>query len=170
MRLLCHNIWECCVIICDTTVSYYMRKSSGKGRRLETERRHFGIRLIILYHARIAFFGAGQVAEAGNGYRFTQVDNHLMRVFGTSGCAPEDGFLQVVYLVGCEVAAVGFFAVGVGDLPVLASERVAVFVEQIEFGNSGVVATVLRVQCFEAEMAGLHGGVEPDFLPAVAGF
>ena len=52
----------------------------------------------------------------------------------------------------------------------LAGERLAVFVQQIELGHSGIVLAILCIQCFEAEIAALDSPAELHFLPAVSGF
>lgn len=52
----------------------------------------------------------------------------------------------------------------------LARERLAVFVQQIELGHSGIVLAILCIQCFEAEIAALDSLAKLHFLPAVSGF
>ena len=52
----------------------------------------------------------------------------------------------------------------------LAGERFAVFVQQIELGHSGIVLAILCIQCFEAEIAALDSLTKLHFLPAVSGF
>lgn len=92
-----------------------------------------------------------------------------MRVFSPSGRAPIGRLLQIINFIGCEVSSVCLFAVRVTDLPMLASERIAVFIEQIEFSDSSRISSILCIQCFQAEVTGLDWYIEPDFLPAVAG-
>jgi len=93
-----------------------------------------------------------------------------VRIFVSLLRAPIGRFLQVIDLIGSEVTPLRAFAVRIGDIPMLAGERLAVFVQQIELGHSGIVLAILCIQCFEAEIAALDSLAELHFLPAVSGF
>ena len=92
-----------------------------------------------------------------------------MRVFISVSRAPIGRFLQVEDFIGGEIASSCLFAVGIGDLPMLAGKRFAVFAQQVELGDGSIVFAILCIQTFEAEETGFDRSVEFNFLPSVSG-
>ena len=110
-----------------------------------------------------------QILEAGEGLVLTKVDDEVVGELDTAVGGPISGFLQVEYLVGSLVAALDILIVTVSYLPGFAAEACAVGTKHIPLGDAAVLAVVVAVEGFDADVATADGLRELHFLPTVAG-
>ena len=72
-----------------------------------------------------------------------QIDYNRMRIRTTFLCAPIGGFLKVESLVGRAVDVSHVFAVGILHNPRLAGQTATILVQEIHFGNTSQVFSIL---------------------------